>query len=164
MSASSDETDRQSAYSQAISVTGAYLLIGVWGMWTGFTIWNNLHSDFPLIFVLCFDGLIAIPILMMADNLAANIRVTAAGIERRGLWRRFIRIAWIEVNTVTLHQGRGDNRSLIIRSRQNKITLSNMRKDFWPVAHLLVTLADVYKVPVKTAWLSNRDQWFAAKQ
>ncbi len=150
-----------SVQSAAISRMGNYIFLSIWGIWTISTVWQNLHSDIPLGFVLAFDGLLLIPVYMMADNLAAVITVNAEGIERKSLWKHRVLIPWEEVATIQLQQGRGNERRMSIRSnRRQRITLSNMRKDFWPLARVIVECADEKTIQVTPPWASDRDSWF----
>ncbi len=152
-----------------LSKKGGFLLLALYVVWFGFTLINNVWKGLPLewvfFFNIFFNILIGIPVWMVAENLVAVISIDERGIRKSGFFNRFYTLAWNDLVKIILHSGRDRYREMVFcaKTKRKKIVISNMRRDFWPVAHAILSIADEKGIPLKSSFLSSGEIWLAGE-
>lgn len=155
-----------------INTIVARILVGAYLLWfvltAGIPLMLGEHAAWWL---MGFNVLLGIPLYMLADNVAASIRLDKEGICRTGLFKRQEKLGWADVSNIKLHSGRGRYREILLMGKKKtkmglvttRINLgwTNMRSEFWPAVRHVMTEAQARGIPVKAALGTHRESWFA---
>ncbi len=152
------------AIMRPLSKPGGYVLLAAYAAWFGFSLARNAGDGLSLGWVFFFNGLVGIPVVMVAENLVAVMRLDENGIRWTGFLNRTRILAWSDIVEIRLHSGRGRYRDMRLHGKRKKIAFSSMRRDFWHMARVILAMADRKGLSIKTSFLSSREQWLAAEK
>ncbi len=122
------------------------------------------NLDEPILpFAILAMMVIAIPIMMLAEDLGATVTISGQAIWRRGLWGKRKEVPWSEVRLGRFQTGRGSVRTIVLVAGGKKVVFSTFRRGFWPAADTVLQAARTHDVQIKWGFASNEARFFEAR-